>query len=54
MEDYGLAILVQKVVDLLYGRLPEAREAARSVLVSTYSASIENEDEKHKDWQSFF
>ncbi|KAL5541861.1 hypothetical protein UlMin_009571 [Ulmus minor] len=53
MKDYGLVILVQMAVDLLNDRLPEAREAARSVLVSAYNAFTENEDEKQEAWQSF-
>ncbi|KAF4355673.1 hypothetical protein F8388_013090, partial [Cannabis sativa] len=54
MKEYGLVDLIQIAADLLNDRLPEAREAARSALVSVYNAFIENEEEeKQEAWQNF-
>ncbi|KAE8076763.1 hypothetical protein FH972_015390 [Carpinus fangiana] len=53
MEEFGLVALVQMAADLLNDRLPEAREAARSVVISVYEAFTENEEEKQEAWQSF-
>ncbi|KAH7513367.1 hypothetical protein FEM48_Zijuj12G0192600 [Ziziphus jujuba var. spinosa] len=53
MKDYGLVTLVQMGADLLNDRLPEAREAARSVLISTYNVFVENEEQKQEAWQNF-
>ena len=53
MKEYGLVNLIQMAADLLNDRLPEAREAARSALVSVYNAFTENEDQKQEAWQDF-
>ncbi|KAF3456221.1 hypothetical protein FNV43_RR00871 [Rhamnella rubrinervis] len=53
MKEYGLVTLVQMGADLLNDRLPEAREAARSVLISIYNGFVENEEHKQEAWQSF-
>ncbi|XP_062108648.1 uncharacterized protein LOC133819409 [Humulus lupulus] len=53
MKEYGLVDLIQIAADLLNDRLPEAREAARSALVSVYNAFIENEEQKQEAWQKF-
>ncbi|XP_030508021.2 uncharacterized protein LOC115722828 [Cannabis sativa] len=55
MKEYGLVDLIQIAADLLNDRLPEAREAARSALVSVYNAFIENEEgeKKQEAWQNF-
>jgi len=46
MKEFGLVALVQMAADLLNDRLPEAREAARSVVISVYEAFTENEEQK--------
>ncbi|KAF3966497.1 hypothetical protein ACB098_02G045900 [Castanea mollissima] len=53
MKEYGLVELVQMSADLLKDRLPEAREAARSVVISIYEAFTESEEQKQEAWQSF-
>jgi ribosomal protein L11 methylase PrmA len=53
MKEFGLVALVQMAADLLNDRLPEAREAARSVVISVYEAFTENEEQKQEAWQSF-
>nr|XP_004296841.2 PREDICTED: protein FAM179B [Fragaria vesca subsp. vesca] len=53
MKDYGLAALVKMGADSLNDRLPEAREAARSIMTSVYNAYTENEEEKQEVWLSF-
>ncbi|KAJ7955101.1 ARM repeat superfamily protein [Quillaja saponaria] len=53
MEEFGLAKLVQMAADLLNDRLPEARDAARSIVISTYEARTKNEEQKLETWQSF-
>ena len=49
MKDYGLVSLVQMAADLLNDRLPEAREAARGIVMSVYNACTENEEEKLRE-----
>ncbi|KAB2599400.1 protein FAM179A [Pyrus ussuriensis x Pyrus communis] len=49
MKDYGLVSLVQMAADLLNDRLPEAREAARGIVMSVYNAYTENEEEKLRE-----
>ncbi|CAL5337856.1 unnamed protein product [Camellia sinensis] len=46
IEEFGLVSLVQLAADLLNDRLPEAREAARSMVASIYEKFTENEEEK--------
>lgn len=53
MKEFGLVSLVQMAADLLKDRLPEAREAARSTVISSYNAFTENEEQKQEAWQSF-
>lgn len=53
MKEIGLIALVQMAADLLNDRLPEAREAARSIVISVYEAFTESEEQKQEEWQSF-
>ncbi|CAI9260696.1 unnamed protein product [Lactuca saligna] len=60
MRDYGVVLLVQMAAELLKDRLPEAREAARGVVVVIHKVvmeeerSEEEEEEKEKEkWQNF-
>ncbi|KAK6138926.1 hypothetical protein DH2020_027341 [Rehmannia glutinosa] len=53
MEEFGLVALIQMAANLLNDKLPEAREAARSIVVSMYEAITESEEEKQEFWQSF-
>lgn len=53
MKEFGLVPLIQTAVNLLNDRLPEAREAARSIVVSLYEALTANEEQKQEAWQSF-
>ncbi|KAL5849465.1 hypothetical protein ACOSQ4_007478 [Xanthoceras sorbifolium] len=53
MKEFGMVSLVQMAAELLNDRLPEAREAARSVVISIYNAFTEDEDQKQEAWQSF-
>ncbi|KAE8726369.1 putative Pentatricopeptide repeat-containing protein [Hibiscus syriacus] len=52
--EFGLVLLLQMASDLLNDRLPEAREAARSIVFSVYKAFTENEKSNPGEaWQSF-
>ncbi|KAK8684529.1 hypothetical protein V6N13_040552 [Hibiscus sabdariffa] len=54
MKEFGFVTLLQIAADLLNDRLPEAREAARSIVFSVYKAFTGNEDENPEAaWQSF-
>ncbi|KAL2229759.1 crescerin-1 [Sesamum indicum] len=53
MEEFGLVSLIKIVSNLLNDKLPEAREAARGIAISLFSAITENEEEKQEAWQSF-
>ncbi|KAL2530590.1 ARM repeat superfamily protein [Forsythia ovata] len=53
MEEFGLVELIQTAANLLNDKLPEAREAARSIVTSLYKALTENEEQKEESWQSF-
>ncbi|KAI3703629.1 hypothetical protein L1987_73821 [Smallanthus sonchifolius] len=54
MRDYGLVSLVQTSAELLKDRLPEAREAARGMVLVVYKAVMEDEDsEEEEKWQNF-
>ncbi|GMJ14087.1 hypothetical protein like AT4G15830 [Hibiscus trionum] len=54
MKEFGFITLLQMAADLLNDRLPEAREAARSIVFSVYKAFTENEDENPEAaWQNF-
>ncbi|XP_022979892.1 uncharacterized protein LOC111479447 [Cucurbita maxima] len=53
MKQYGIVPLLQMVADLLNDRLPEAREAARCIVMGMFKALTENEEQKQEAWQSF-
>ncbi|GFP83463.1 protein fam179b [Phtheirospermum japonicum] len=54
MDEFGLGVLIQNASNLLNDKLPEAREAARSIVVSLYEAITEsNKEDKQEFWQSF-
>ncbi|EOY06520.1 hypothetical protein QUC31_016227 [Theobroma cacao] len=54
IKEFGMVTLLQMAADLLNDRLPEAREAARSIVFSVYKAFTENEEEMEEEaWQSF-
>ncbi|KAI3505649.1 hypothetical protein L1887_27785 [Cichorium endivia] len=57
MRDYGFVVLVQMAAELLKDRLPEAREAARSIVLVIYKAVMEDgsggEEEEEGKWQNF-
>ncbi|XP_076912764.1 uncharacterized protein LOC143571149 [Bidens hawaiensis] len=49
MREYGLVSLVQTSAELLKDRLPEAREAARGMVLPVYKAVMEDGEK----WQNF-
>ncbi|GAV74909.1 hypothetical protein CFOL_v3_18389 [Cephalotus follicularis] len=53
MKEYGLISMVQMTAYLLNDRLPEAREAARSIATLIHKGVTENEEEKLGAWQNF-
>lgn len=55
MEEFGMAKLIEVAADLLNDRLPEARDAARSIATSVYEALIKDVEVELKMelWQSF-
>ncbi|KAG8369953.1 hypothetical protein BUALT_Bualt14G0066800 [Buddleja alternifolia] len=53
MKEFGLVKLIQSASTLLNDKLPEAREAARGLVISLYEAITESEEEKLEYWQSF-
>lgn len=53
MKEFGLVPLVQMAANILNDRLPEAREAARRIVISIYEVSMEKEEEKQESWMSF-
>lgn len=53
MKEFGLVPLLQIAANLLNDKLPEAREAARSITITLYEAITQNEEEKQESWQSF-
>ncbi|XVE82146.1 hypothetical protein DITRI_Ditri15bG0123300 [Diplodiscus trichospermus] len=54
IKEFGLVTLLQMAADLLNDRLPEAREAARFIVISIYKAFTENQEQnKEEAWQSF-
>ncbi|KAI7726458.1 hypothetical protein M8C21_018348, partial [Ambrosia artemisiifolia] len=54
MRDYGLVSLAQMSAELLKDRLPEAREAARGMVLSVYKAVMEDgENEEEEKWLNF-
>ncbi|XP_022761221.1 TOG array regulator of axonemal microtubules protein 1-like [Durio zibethinus] len=53
IKEFGLVTLLQMAADLLNDRLPEAREAARSIVFSVHKAFTENEEKNPEEaWQS--
>ncbi|KAL6522837.1 hypothetical protein OROHE_016684 [Orobanche hederae] len=55
MEELGSVALIQMASNLLNDKLPEAREAARRIVLSLYEAitGSEEDDDKHEFWQSY-
>ena len=54
IKEFGLVALLQMAADLLNDRLPEAREAARSIVFSIYKVFTEKEEQNQEEaWQSF-
>ncbi|CAN1298458.1 TOG array regulator of axonemal microtubules protein 1 [Linum perenne] len=56
MTEFGLVPLVKMGIALLSDKLPEAREAARKIVVSIYGAYTRDEEEEEKKqevWQNF-
>lgn len=53
MEEFGLAELIEVAADLLNDRLPEARDAARSIATCMYEALTKDVEQKTEVWQSF-
>ncbi|CAL5184387.1 unnamed protein product [Lathyrus oleraceus] len=55
MEEFGMEKLIEVAADLVNDRLPEARDAARSIATSVYEAIIKDVEveEKMEVWQSF-
>lgn len=49
MKEFGLPALLQVAAELLNDRLPEAREAARSIVGSTHAAFFKEAAEKDKE-----
>lgn len=48
-----MAELIEVAADLLNDRLPEARDAARSIATSMYEALTKDSEEMMELWQSF-
>ncbi|XP_020981748.2 uncharacterized protein LOC107464131, partial [Arachis duranensis] len=53
MDESWLAELIKVAADLLNDRLPEARDAARSIATSMYEALTKDKEQKLEVWQSF-
>ncbi|GAB4851289.1 hypothetical protein Ancab_030585 [Ancistrocladus abbreviatus] len=54
LNEFGSVGLIQMAAELLNDRLPEAREAARSVVMSMYESFVfDHEDQKQEAWQNF-
>ncbi|KFK44979.1 hypothetical protein AALP_AA1G328400 [Arabis alpina] len=58
MEEFGMVLIAQMAADSLSDKLPEAREAARSMVNSIYDKFTWKEEEgeeetKHEAWQKF-
>ncbi|GAB2266016.1 hypothetical protein Dimus_001045 [Dionaea muscipula] len=54
LSEFGPVCLVQMAAELLNDRLPEAREAARSIVISLYKSFIgDPENQKQESWQNF-
>ena len=53
MDESCLAELIKVAADLLNDRLPEARDAARSIATSMREALTKDKEQKLEVWQSF-
>ncbi|KAK4256617.1 hypothetical protein QN277_006320 [Acacia crassicarpa] len=53
MEEFGLGEMIKVAADLLNDRLPEAREAARSIANCIYGELTKDEEQKLEAWQNF-
>ncbi|XP_065859473.1 uncharacterized protein [Euphorbia lathyris] len=55
MKEFGLVLLLQTAAYSLKDRLPEAREAARKLVIAIFEAYTEREEQelKQESWQSF-
>lgn len=58
MEEFGMVLLAQMAADLLSDKLPEAREAARSMVNSLFQKFTWNEEDdeegsKQEAWKKF-
>ena len=53
MEEFGLAELIKMAADSVNDRLPEARDAARSIANSMYKEITKEEEQKLEAWQNF-
>ncbi|CAJ1963400.1 unnamed protein product [Sphenostylis stenocarpa] len=53
MEQFGMAKLIEMAADLLNDRLPEARDAARSIATAVYQALTKDSEQKMELWQGF-
>ncbi|GLT79396.1 hypothetical protein SLA2020_508870 [Shorea laevis] len=51
MKEFGLVPLLQMAADLTNDRLPEAREAARRIVIAAHQAFMEKEEQEA--WESF-
>ncbi|GAA0140842.1 non-motor microtubule binding protein [Lithospermum erythrorhizon] len=52
-KEFGLVELIKIAANMLNDRLPEARDAARKIIVLLYEAVTKDEEEKHESWQNF-
>ncbi|GMH18780.1 hypothetical protein Nepgr_020621 [Nepenthes gracilis] len=54
LNKYGLVSLVQMAAESLNDKLPEARQAARSIVMLLHESFVgDHEDQKLQSWQSF-
>ncbi|GMH20047.1 hypothetical protein Nepgr_021888 [Nepenthes gracilis] len=54
LNEFGRVSLVQMAAELLNDRLPEAREAARNMVMLLYQSFIgDHEDQKQDSWRNF-
>ncbi|ESW10907.1 hypothetical protein PHAVU_009G248300 [Phaseolus vulgaris] len=53
MEQFGMAELIEVAADLVNDRLPEARDAARSIATAVCEALTKDKEQKMELWQSF-
>lgn len=53
MKEFGLVPLLLIGAGMLNDKLPEAREAARRIVISVHKAFVEKEEEKVEAWEGF-